>query len=509
MVWQVRSKEDQLDDLSVRSLQGLVNRDKPRIWVGTDTREGGPGWWLAKYQNMGLVTRKPVVITKEEFLKRYRYYAKGVVVPPTNLGPGGYRVAVMKAAADNLIVGSKDLAKELGLDVVEDYSTRFKSYAESWQYALDNIWHRLSGQAMFVDRDDLLGATSTVDYVVQNKIPLCAPHAAVPEEMTLFQKALSRLPNNSPVLGSAGGGGLCTEGDIVRAVSKAGCVFVGCSAVSNLSVHSAIASPAPLAQPMRERCKLDPTKVYVAIEISDGDNANTFFTHLPRRGLLENRGRVPLGWSIGQAITELAPAVAYYYYKTRTPLDEFISGVSGYAYMFPGDFGNALSPSEKEKAWRTFLERTDEFLAENDIRTVTTLQYQEKPGVIGKDVFSRYAKGLRNAVCVINGYNAVYKEYGGKTYEIVDGLPVFHTVTDRTYSNPGDKTLADEVIERTPSERPAFMALFMVPFALRHDHFNQVVDNLMNLERKGYVLVLPSELASLLVESQGVKKQKS
>lgn len=506
--WQTRSIEDRLDDLAVRSLQGLVNRKRARVWVGTDTREGSPGWWLAKYQEMGLVTTKPRIITRDEFLRRYKLHARGVVVPPANLGPGGYRVAVMKAAADGLIVGSRELAGRLGLKVVEDYSTRFKTYAESWQYALDNLWSKLSGKALFVDRDDLGAGTATVDYVVQQKLFLCGPHSAVPKEMALFQKTLARLPHNSPVLGSAGGGGLFSEGDVVRAVSKAGCVFAGCSAVPDLSVHSALPAPGPLSQPTRKRPELDRRKVYVAVELSDGDNANTFFTHIPRRGLLENRGRVPLGWSMGQTITELAPAIAHYYYSTRTQLDEFITGVSGYAYTFPGDFGNALSPEKSEEAWKVFLDRTDEFLAAADMKTLTILHYREKPGPIGHEVFSRYASGLKNAACVINGYNSVYNEYGGRTHEVVDGLPVFHTVTDKTWSDPGQKTLADEVIERTPRERPAFMALFMLPMALRGDRFEQVADSLKRLEREGYVLVLPSELASLLRESQGLDKAK-
>lgn len=503
--WQVNGIEDRVDDLSVRSLQGLVNRDRARVWVGTDTREGSPGWWLAKYQEMGLVTAKPRIITKDEFLMRYKRCARGVVVPPANLGPGGYRVAVMKAAADGLIVGSRELANKLGLEVVEDYTTRFNTYAESWQYALDNLWDKLSGKAIFVDREDLAAGTSTVDYVVQHKLFLCAPHVDDPGEMPLFQKTIARLPHNSPLLGSVGGKGLYSEGDLIRAVSKAGCVFAGCSAVQNLSVHAGFTPSTPLKQPMRERPKLDPTKAYIAVELSDGDNANVFFSHIPRRGLWEKRGQVPLGWTICQTMAELAPAITSYYYSTRTPLDEFITGVSGYAYIFPGDFGNALTPVQKEDAWREFLNRTNDFLSTSDIKTITTIHYREKPGPVGADVFSRYAKGLNNAAGIINGYNAVYNEYGGKTHEIIDDLPVFHTVTDRTWSDATSPTLADDVIARTPKERPAFIALFMLPMALGQDHFEQVVDSLKRLEREGYVLVLPSELASLLQESQKEK----
>lgn len=502
--WQVESKDDRVRDLAVRTLQGLVNRKKAGVWVGTEMREGSPGWWFAKYREMKLVSSGSGTLSREQFLMRYRSYAKGVVVPPANIGPGGYRVAVMKAAADGLIVGSREMARELGLPVSADYSTRFKSYADSWQYALDTLWPRLAKDILFVDRDDLDAATSPVDYVVQNRIPMCAPHKDRPEELGLFRKTLGRLAANSPVLGSAGGGEMLSEGDIVREVSKAGCVFMGCSNVANISVHAAIRAPRLSAKPPRKRPALDPSKVYVAVEISDGDNANAYFTHFPRRGLLENCGRAPLGWTMGQAITELAPGVTYYYRSTMTPLDELITGVSGYAYMFPGDFGNALAPAQKEAAWRGFLKRTDEFLSLGRMSVVTTLQYQEKPGVIGPDVFARYAKGLKRASAIINGYNAVYQEYGGKAVEIVDGLPVFHTVTDRTWSEPGQRTLADDLMERTPRERPAFVALFMIPFALRPDHFDQVVASLKTLEQKGYVLVLPSELAALLRESRGL-----
>ncbi|MGB9588275.1 MAG: hypothetical protein ACPL7O_08855 [Armatimonadota bacterium] len=238
-------------------------------------------------------------------------------------------------------------------------------------------------------------------------------------------------------------------------------------------------------------------KVYIAIEISDGDNANTQFFHLPKRGLWEQRGRIPLGWTISQGIFELSPAVAKYYYDTSTTKDEFITGVSGHAYMFPGDFGNGLSPEQKETAWNTFLKRTDDFLKLADIRVVTMLQYQEAAGVVGDEIFRGHAAGLKNAVGIINGYNAVYQEYGGKTYEMIKNLPVFFTVTDRTWSKPADKTLADEVITRTPKDRPAFIALFMLPFALSDEHFEQVVQSIKRLKNMGYEIVLPSELAIL------------
>lgn len=497
--WQPKSARDRVDDLAVRSLQGLVNRRGARIWIGTEPRTGSPGWWLSQYQQMGLVDAKPAVIGRDDFLKRYRFYAKGVVVPPGNLGQGGYRVAVMKAAADDLIIGSRELAAKLGMEVVEDYSTRFSTYAESWRYALDELWPKLCGRAVFVDRDDLTNCTATVDYVVQQRIFLCAPHTAAPDEMGLFQETLSRLPGNCPVLGSVGGRGLYNEGDIVRAVSKSGNVFAGCSAVSNLTVHAGM-KPVKLSQPMRDCPKLDRSRVYVAVEISDGDNANVFFTHIPRRRIWENRGQAPIGWTLGQVATELAPAIVAHYYATRSHLDEFISGVSGYAYMFPGDFGGALTSERREAVWRSFLKRTDDFLANADMHTTTTLHYQEAPGPVRLGVLARYA-GLKNALGIINGYNAVYQDYGGRTCEFAEGLPVFNTVTDRTWSEPGDKTLAQEVIERTPKQRPAFMALFMIPFVLQPDHFGQVMDSLNQLEKRGYVLVLPSELAQLAREA--------
>jgi hypothetical protein len=499
--WQPRSKADRIMDLSVRTLQGLVNRKRPHIWVGLESEPGKAGWWLEKFKQMGVVSPLPGKLSAKEFLRAYKHYARGVVIPPANLGDIGYRIAVMKAATDDLIVGSADLAKELGLKVVEDYSDRFETYADSWRYALDKLWPKLSHDCVVVDRDDLVMSTALVDYVVQHKAFLCGPHASDPREMKLFEELLSRLPLNTPVIGAVGGGGLCSEGDIVRAVSKAGKVFVPCSTVPNLSIHGGLRVSGDFKQYDRRLPKLDRSKVYVAIEISDGDNANVQFTHLPKLGLWEKRGRIPLGWTISQGIFELSPAVARYYYDTATDKDEFITGVSGYAYVFPGDFGNALTSEQKDEAWEVFLKRTDEFLRFADIRIVTMLQYQESPGVIGHEVFSRYAHGLKNAIGFINGYNAVYREYGGKTYEVVNGLPVFYTVTDRTWSKPGDKTLADEVVERTPKERPAFMVLFMLPFALNEEHFRQVVGEVEKLQRMGYEIVLPSELANLAKQS--------
>ena len=112
--------------------------------------------------------------------------------------------------------------------------------------------------------------------------------------------------------------------------------------VTNYSVFSGVVLPALKQKPQPPAPKLDPTKVYVAITMSDGDNLITWRDFW--RGYFTDplHGTFPLGYGIGPTLIDVAPTMARWYYDHAAPTDEFLCDVSGAGYVYPTDWGAAL-----------------------------------------------------------------------------------------------------------------------------------------------------------------------
>lgn len=77
-------------------------------------------------------------------------------------------------------------------------------------------------------------------------------------------------------------------------------------------------------------------KRYIAIYAGDYDSAAWLYQSLPDKWTDPARGRVPLGWAFNPIHEGRFPTGLNYARQTATPLDAFISGNSGAAYVNPG-----------------------------------------------------------------------------------------------------------------------------------------------------------------------------
>ena len=86
--------------------------------------------------------------------------------------------------------------------------------------------------------------------------------------------------------------------------------------------------------------EFDPTKVYVAVIVSDGDNIAQDWSNL--RPMLERRlslrSRVPMSWTVSNRWSTFGGPVLRWFYQTAAASgghDSFLMGPSGYGYLFP------------------------------------------------------------------------------------------------------------------------------------------------------------------------------
>jgi len=519
---------DYLSNLAVRSLQGLVNRDKPKVWIQRQDPVDGEDGWLGRFEEMGLV-KSYTEIDPLGFLDSYKDYAEGIVVPPflecefAQHGYDGHHVAVMTSAAEDLIVAGKEMAQRLDLPVVVDYTDAFRDLGESLEFAYEKYLTsgRLNTGAVFFENDSNFSGLFTTDYVVQHALYQFTWHTkarVLPGSMArtedldqteteTIHRVLELLPGLTPVLGSPGAGeGYVDEGRLVITASRYGKIFVPCAGADNLSVHAGY--PKVEARYMKQnrpkRPDFNASKAYIAVHMSDGDNTNLARSHWikirnqRKGGAWHKRGKIPLGWSLGPAVFDLIPGIARYYltmeeYKP-TVQDEWIIGFSGLAYIFPGEFGENLDEEERERLWDRFMAKTKEFMDYMDTRIVTIQPHTvtSTSGIVGEDVFTRYAKGLPSLRGIFNGYNSVAARYRSLT-SCVDGIPIFHSAVAVNRGTPGDGILARGIQKMAGRERPAFIHLFVIPMG---SDLEYIADELSRLP-EDFLVVQPSAMAEL------------
>ncbi len=322
------------------------------------------------------------------------------------------------------------------------------------------------------------------DYFVEFKIPMIwvshpkdvkVSPAASPVEETEFAREFFRtLPVNIPCLGwwdhGQGGEEGCGENGTTSGldlVSEAG-KFQVCSGfdgfapgVGNLSVHSGTTAtfrqkPAPPLPPLEN-------KVYYAFTRTDGDGPN--FWRKVYRDLWDqpDHGKVPVGWQLGPTASDLIPDIIDYFYQHASPNDVFVNALTGIGYIHEAVFLDKVPESQREAAWRQYMDLSQRYFKRLDLSLLTTFEAHEQ--LMPQKSLERFTE--------LQGLKAIYRNYSrGKdttaenaTTE-VNGVPVFRTVIDQNYSlatpekfHRAVAAVVKEIRQFTPTQRPAFLSV--------------------------------------------------
>lgn len=128
------------EKLLLGTLQGVVNRTKPRIYlIGTDATNGeGRLTWLKS-----LKVPYKILPDTWSLLAKYKRDVRGVIVYDPAL-PDSINVATTLAGLKNAVVaapGQVDkLKKDFGLRVLDDLRGKFASRIAAYQWQYDNLW---------------------------------------------------------------------------------------------------------------------------------------------------------------------------------------------------------------------------------------------------------------------------------------------------------------------------------------------------------------------------------
>ena len=492
--------------LALITLQGLVNRTKPQLYLLFN--ETDPFWldWLKK---RGWIKTTEVVSKPQDLLRQFRHVVKGMVIYDPLL-PATKNVATMIGSLEDAIAVSPRLAKQLNLPVIADLRDRWRTSAEAYAWAFNNLYGagdegrgtretKLNHHVIACAYPDHIGMR---DYFVQHRIFIFwisgpidgAGRGGDPNaEVRLMEKIFAQMPVNIPVMSYpwAGQDVGIGEGAGVTLFSEFGKYLVGSINCSNLSVHSGIPIPklrqreAPPTPPLR----LD--KVYYAFIISDGDNLPVLTTYnFPQLWRSPVRGELPLGWTISPSAIMLIPAIADAYYATATPNDCFLGAVSGIGYCYPDHYGKRFREPDRWWVFDEFLRQTANYMERMDLRELWVM------GVTKPELIRRYAEKIPNLRALFVDYGRRLIDPSEVTYLTSRRVAVFHAVTGWRLEDTHEERvnrMVKEIRTMTPSTRPAFLHVFVLNWCFDLETLKEVAKRLGD----EYVPVRPDHLAQL------------
>jgi hypothetical protein len=439
------------------TLQGLVNRERPNLYVIFKDEDA---FWLRNVaRDLGIGV---VFMRLDEAIGTFAYKASGYVVYDPGLPDTVNVGTTLCGIYDGVLVHPSWIGWLEGLGVKHklfDLRGNFSDRVSAYEWAFNNLWSKVNHTKLAVASPGVIeyeryGVRFTSspqvacrDYAVALRLLTVYLDPTDKREKELLEQILASMPVNSMVMGWTDG----DEGAYVDIATKYGKYVAvmmhifGPGSFSNPTAWMHLKSPSsPVFNlpPIRPEV-LGKGGVYVTFYITDGDNLQFNQDILP---LWSRRAGVPVAWTISPFLLDIAPYMAYYYSKTMSYEDTFVCGPSGAGYIYP--VSNMAYLAE-------YLPYTLNYLKRSGLRIVEVLGYSDEAG-------REYVNALGITLLAIKrDYNeqpGLFKTHGQSFYYIeADGhyIPIlFGALHLKSEGLPGFVRSLEEVF-KTYQQKPS------------------------------------------------------
>jgi len=484
---------DRDSKLLLFSLQGLVNRKQPRLFLISDDSDP---FWLDTMQKQGHTDAPIPVADPISLLQTFRSAYKGVVLPDPKIYVSP-NVAVNIAGADDLLLATPALAARLNLPIKADLRGKFRDDADAMRYVRTELLPRLNPylgavlgpRILGAQLDDIIAAKG-VCFWVTGPMEQEQPGANMTAETVELEALLAQMPLGTIIRGYpwAGDGFGLGERPGVALFSRFGKMLTASDYVSNFSVMSGVPLTHLAQKPQPPASKLDPTKIYLALTFSDGDNLSLWRTAAREKFSDPLHGTFPAGYGLGPTLMDVAPPMLEWYYAHMAPTDEFVCDVSGAGYIYPPLWGQTLK--DPVAAYRRFYtDWTQEYMRRTDMKGLRVMNITN---ATAGDI-AKVGAATPLVAFQMPDYGYAGEDYAHMTYALPSGQPIFRAGT----YGPEAKALADEVRAHVGAARPAFVNVFVFFWGSSFSKLKQM----LNLLGPEYVPVTPSQLNMLYREA--------
>ncbi len=480
------------------SLQGLVNRARPRIFLvwGKDD-----AFWLKQMQKQGATGTAIPVRHPLSLVQRFRSLIRGAVVPDPKVYDSP-DIAADIAAVDNLLIATPRLAQQLNLPIRVDLRGKFTSDVQALRYLRLRLARQMN-PFLFLCLDPRLLADGGEDQIIAAKGMTFwvtgrnaghEPGANMAGEKMQLERLFAQTPLDGVVRGYwwCGNGMGLDEGPGVALGSKYGKITVVSDYLQNMSVFSGV-KLSHITQHFAPPPALNRSKVYLSLAISDGDNLSMWYHYFRHWFASPAHGKLAIGWGMGPTLIDEAPTLARWFYRHAGSKDEFFCDVSGAGYMYPPDWGKRLL--HRRRAIRHFYHWTWKYMQRMDMKTLRIMPLAGTSGPQDRASIAEVAGALPHVKFLLPDYSYQgEKRYSHITYGLPSGQAVFRAAVN----GGGVKNLVRQIRQRVGSIRPAFLNMFISPW----DNNNlPELNRLMKKLGPGFVDVTPSQLDTLYREA--------
>jgi len=348
------------------TLQGIINRTRPRILLYNHNEEPQSTWPTAH----NLRTTPISASAPYNLVKQFKEEVKGLVLYSNELSNHYSNLAVTIAGLDRLLpvtpeIRTKLVANGMDFPVVEDLTPLTMNTTVSiYTYLYNNYWNRCNHRLLISLRPNI-PYVHDIGAACGSACVWLDPRTA--SERAVLDKMLKDMtPGRDIVLGW-----YPEERSGVGEATKYGLSTVPADFFENTTVYTAVNNPVKIA-PVPKRPKLE-NKVYAAVYISDGDNIQYCQHAMAKIFEQSGRGKMAMNWTISPALADFAPMMLNYYYRKATTNDCFVSGPSGLGYAMPYDAHNSCyyASANSTKAITPYAQITQRYLEKSGLRVIT------------------------------------------------------------------------------------------------------------------------------------------
>jgi alpha-tubulin suppressor-like RCC1 family protein len=368
------------------SLEGIVNRTQPQIACVSSVDGEGEFTWLDLHNLPYNVTNGYNCILK------YKSYVTGLVVTDPNEADT-LNLATTIAGVKNELICDPSLLPTLtnapyNLSINDDLRGQFSNKYQVYGYLYTNYWSLCTHRIIAGMETNLDG--NLRDYLVAVKSATVWLDPGTSQDATLLGMFVS---NVSPVNGVYMGW-WPNEGNGLTWIANYGIPVLASDFFRNGSVFSGVSRtinvpPIPPPPPLQN-------KVYIALVVSDGDNAQ-YMEHVMNMWWQDPaRGSLPLSWTVDPLVSVFDPAMLNYYWSTASTNDCLIAGPSGagYAHLELWNSANLTA----------YASASDGYLQRAGMRTITIWD-QVNAGIA--QAFATNCPALLGLLDQSGSYNAV------------------------------------------------------------------------------------------------------
>jgi hypothetical protein len=515
---------EQRDRLLHLTLQGIVNRAGPRLYLVAD--EDTDGHWVKWYRDYGL---EPVETTLDAVLDAFLPETNGAYVLGQQDPDWEIPIAMTLAGLDDRVLvtpGQAKLVQAKGAPADPLPIPTFQTRLEAMAWAIGNLRPRTNPEVLHanfwpphidnIDIGDWIVATRGFSF------RLTTNPVSKPGERELLGQLYDQSPLYTHVLGwHHKDDGECPH---VHFATEHGMVPFCMTRNLNFSFHRHVAAKGEFKQKTPPAPPVfDPNRCYLTFVFSDGDAPHSMVDLQKRQWAKPERGQFPFGWAVPPQMLTFGPAMMEYFYHSMTANDELLCGPSGLGYNYLSRWAVHRPDVEDAHASRLeYLDRSNELMERLDLHAmwpinrilhwlpdgrimrriagndIWMVNADNEPYLYGVDfmddgVIRDYCTRVTTSKGFFQGWHAIPKE----KERVISGRPYF---PGKVLAENPEQTIREIECCAAVEGSPCFIPVHVNCYAMELDG---VAETFARIDGERFTTLLPTPFLELAVQRHG------